>query len=258
MTGPVQKRHTHSTFEIYIRLSHTSLPTIPSHCSMAATTLMSTTSVTDAASTLISPCDLQSSKHSSPHRPSHLVRRASSKSRSPTTPTSSQELSFLNSKTRPTGQLSTSDSQLSQPQPQPKRDGINRRIRKALTCLTTFAAHATGPVRKCLTSLPHIDPVLELDLVWRFSKRDLPVVTIPGVMYTACAISSTGGSAVNNSVLLGVCSLYFLCILVYFNISNQICDIEEDRIDKPDRPLPRGMISIRGAQVRWIILESSD
>ncbi|HEX2622994.1 MAG TPA: UbiA family prenyltransferase, partial [Phototrophicaceae bacterium] len=49
--------------------------------------------------------------------------------------------------------------------------------------------------------------------------------------------------------------LYFWAYIASFNISNQMCgdSIAEDQINKPDRPLPSGLVTLRGAQVRFAI-----
>lgn len=42
--------------------------------------------------------------------------------------------------------------------------------------------------------------------------------------------------------------------LYSFVIGNQICGVEEDRVNKPDRPLAAGMSSLQAARVRWVVL----
>jgi len=43
--------------------------------------------------------------------------------------------------------------------------------------------------------------------------------------------------------------------LLKFNISNQIQDPEEDRKNKPDRPLPAGRITTQSAaDIRWLLV----
>ncbi|KAF8992249.1 UbiA prenyltransferase family-domain-containing protein [Cyathus striatus] len=45
--------------------------------------------------------------------------------------------------------------------------------------------------------------------------------------------------------------------LYFFNLSNQITGIVEDRIDKKDRPIPSGKVTLSGAKIRWMIILSS-
>lgn len=43
----------------------------------------------------------------------------------------------------------------------------------------------------------------------------------------------------------------------FFNLSNQITGVDEDRIDKPDRPIPAGIVTLDGARRRWILALSA-
>ena len=48
------------------------------------------------------------------------------------------------------------------------------------------------------------------------------------------------------------CALLSFVLLYTFTISNQINGIEEDRINKPDRPLVSGRVSLWGAYARYV------
>ena len=48
--------------------------------------------------------------------------------------------------------------------------------------------------------------------------------------------------------------LYFFLYLYCFNLCNQYTTVEEDRINKPDRPIPSGLVSVEGARFRWYIM----
>ena len=52
---------------------------------------------------------------------------------------------------------------------------------------------------------------------------------------------------ISKSAILGLVLLYT------FTISNQLTGIEEDRLNKPDRPIVSGRVSIRGAYTRYMI-----
>ncbi|KAL4267149.1 UbiA prenyltransferase [Pleurotus pulmonarius] len=43
------------------------------------------------------------------------------------------------------------------------------------------------------------------------------------------------------------------CFIYFFTLSNQLVGLEEDRINKPDRPLPSGKVTVKGARRRWAI-----
>lgn len=98
-----------------------------------------------------------------------------------------------------------------------------------------------------------MDPFFELELVWHFTKRDLPTMVIPAILYTCTALKLAHIPLLQSLMTTLLVVVFLLAILLVFNISNQLCDIEEDRIDKPDRPLPSGMISLKGAQDRCFL-----
>ncbi|KAF0445752.1 prenyltransferase UbiA [Gigaspora margarita] len=45
---------------------------------------------------------------------------------------------------------------------------------------------------------------------------------------------------------------YFLSFLISFNWFNQINDVEEDKLNKPFRPIPSGLVTVEGARYRLI------
>ncbi|KAA1466786.1 hypothetical protein DENSPDRAFT_876807 [Dentipellis sp. KUC8613] len=95
----------------------------------------------------------------------------------------------------------------------------------------------------------------ELDIFIGFSWRDWSASIIPGALWASGAFRNLSlMEAVYNSLFL----VSWLTLFVYlFTLSNQITGVEEDRINKPDRPIPSGKITIAGAQVRWLIVFSS-
>ncbi|KAF9260426.1 hypothetical protein L218DRAFT_989569 [Marasmius fiardii PR-910] len=48
-------------------------------------------------------------------------------------------------------------------------------------------------------------------------------------------------------------TLWLTLYVYFFNLSNQITGIEEDRINKPGRPIPSGKVTITGAKLRWAL-----
>ncbi|PPR01592.1 hypothetical protein CVT26_013332 [Gymnopilus dilepis] len=97
----------------------------------------------------------------------------------------------------------------------------------------------------------------EVDLLIAFTWRNYSFVTIPGFIVSFGAALNipeaqerTLFSTLSNHLLL----LLWLTLCIYFSdLSNQIVGIEEDRINKPDRPIPSGKVSLEGARVRWAI-----
>ncbi|EAW11588.1 UbiA family prenyltransferase [Aspergillus clavatus NRRL 1] len=45
----------------------------------------------------------------------------------------------------------------------------------------------------------------------------------------------------------------FLCYSYIFEVVNQVTSVEEDRINKPHRPIPSGLLTVRGGHQRWAL-----
>lgn len=93
----------------------------------------------------------------------------------------------------------------------------------------------------------------EASLVYNVIRRDISSAVVPGLIFCVAAWNDSGrpASELVPSLLRSI--LYFLLYSFTFCLSNQIVGVEEDRINKPDRPLARGVVSIRGAWIRWFI-----
>ncbi|RDB18515.1 hypothetical protein Hypma_000227 [Hypsizygus marmoreus] len=86
-----------------------------------------------------------------------------------------------------------------------------------------------------------------------FSWRDLSATIVPASIFTVGAMRS---SNLSFPLLVSSYTLLFSWLISYvyfFNISNQITGLEEDRVNKPDRPIPSGMVTMEGAKLRWIL-----
>lgn len=92
----------------------------------------------------------------------------------------------------------------------------------------------------------------EIYLSWRFISRDISTTIIPGVLYSIAARLSISAPSFD-LIVIGQGILYFWLYIYLFCLSNQITGIDEDRHNKPDRPLIDGTISLRGAKRRWVI-----
>ncbi|KAJ7041046.1 hypothetical protein C8F04DRAFT_1177609 [Mycena alexandri] len=80
----------------------------------------------------------------------------------------------------------------------------------------------------------------ELRVFWYFTWRDWSMSVVPGMIEVV--IQSLARSFI-----------YFLLFIYNFDIANQINGVSEDRINKPDRPLSSGLVSLQGAYIRWYI-----
>ncbi|KAJ6460135.1 UbiA prenyltransferase family-domain-containing protein [Mycena vitilis] len=95
----------------------------------------------------------------------------------------------------------------------------------------------------------------ELVVFWDFTWRDWSASLIPGMMYTTAALRSLTPAPstyqITHDLARSFC--YFLLYIYSFDIANQINGLAEDRINKPDRPLSSGRVSLHGAYTRWYI-----
>lgn len=93
----------------------------------------------------------------------------------------------------------------------------------------------------------------EVALNWKFNRYDISATLIPGVLFVLAAWHSRplDWMALPGHLLWG--SLYFWLYASVFCISNQLGGVHEDRLNKPDRPLAAGLLTRRGAWVRWFV-----
>ncbi|MFO0604638.1 MAG: UbiA family prenyltransferase [Polyangiales bacterium] len=90
----------------------------------------------------------------------------------------------------------------------------------------------------------------ELAVSWRFVRNDVWAGLVPGVAFTFAAARSGGASLGGVLRPLAVSAVYFWLYLYGHTLANQLVGVEEDRINKPDRPIPAGLVTPRGAAVR--------
>ncbi|WP_392532897.1 UbiA family prenyltransferase [Nostoc sp. C117] len=112
---------------------------------------------------------------------------------------------------------------------------------------------------KALTSrlfvLIHIyDRLLhEVFIMWQFIWRDSSSALIPGLLFLLAACKVNLFSLNELPLQIGRGIIYFWLYLLSFCIANQIIGIEEDKLNKPNRPLVIGLVSPRGAFIRWVL-----
>ncbi|EPQ60001.1 hypothetical protein GLOTRDRAFT_123759 [Gloeophyllum trabeum ATCC 11539] len=59
-------------------------------------------------------------------------------------------------------------------------------------------------------------------------------------------------------IIHSACVVVWVTFFVYFaDLSNQITGVDEDRINKPDRPIPSKLVTLKGAIGRWAVVLSS-
>ena len=93
----------------------------------------------------------------------------------------------------------------------------------------------------------------EVRLNWSFINRDIQAIVLPGMLFTTTALFSWPYQWVKWIPTLVASLLYFWLLLTCFCTSNQLKGLEEDRINKPDRPIPSGLVSASGTLQRFYI-----
>jgi 4-hydroxybenzoate polyprenyltransferase len=93
----------------------------------------------------------------------------------------------------------------------------------------------------------------ETYIIWQFIKRDYSTTILPALLFLLAACNRNQSSFSELLLALGRGFFYFLLYILSFCIANQLLGMEEDRINKPDRPLVSGAVTYRGAIVRLVI-----
>lgn len=96
-----------------------------------------------------------------------------------------------------------------------------------------------------------IDSILyELNLSYQFIRYDLTATVLPAtLLIMAVSFAYTQPSLWLPQIAKSV--IYFWLYMYIFALSNQYVGHEEDRINKPDRPIPGGLVSMEGTMLRW-------
>lgn len=109
--------------------------------------------------------------------------------------------------------------------------------------------------RTVLSSLPQrivVGVQREIVLQWSFIHRDVSATLVPASLFVLAAWASMPGAhllPLGSALIRG--AVYFWLYILTFCLSNQLAGIDEDRLNKPDRPLPAGAVSRAGAWQRW-------
>lgn len=111
----------------------------------------------------------------------------------------------------------------------------------------------TYPVHSYL-SQHHTSVGRELRLVWAFIRYDVSTTLMPALLFTFAAYRVMQPDLLRGLGALAVSLLYFTLYAYVFCLSNQLVGVEEDRRNKPDRPIVAGLVSREGAQVRMYVV----
>jgi 4-hydroxybenzoate polyprenyltransferase len=96
--------------------------------------------------------------------------------------------------------------------------------------------------------------IAEAQLNWSFIRRDMLVSLVPGTLFGTAALLNYPVHGLGDLILVLLKEVVYcwLCITT-FCLSSQLVGIEEDRLNKPDRPLVVGRVTRPGARIRWMI-----
>jgi len=95
----------------------------------------------------------------------------------------------------------------------------------------------------------------EIFVWYRFVRRDLPAVVIAGLLTASAALHAGGGASIVGWARVLASGVVFFGLYLYaFCLMNQISGVEEDAVNKPDRPIPSGLVTLEGAKVRRAIV----
>ncbi len=96
--------------------------------------------------------------------------------------------------------------------------------------------------------------IREATLSWHFINGDISSAIIPALLFITAAGISYMLSFYDLLLALGKGVLYFWLYLWAFCLANQVEGLDEDKLNKTQRPLVQGLVSIRGALLRWAII----
>jgi len=93
--------------------------------------------------------------------------------------------------------------------------------------------------------------IQEVNIFFSFTWRDWSATVIPG---SIIALGVMSRSPEPLSTLLSkylFLMLWLSSYIYFFDLSNQITGVDEDKINKPDRPIASGKVTLHGAKARW-------
>jgi (R)-axinyssene synthase len=93
--------------------------------------------------------------------------------------------------------------------------------------------------------------VRELWLSWRFTAGDASSAVVPALLFLGAAGRHAGLGPGEWLAALARGALYFWLFAYTFGLANQLVGVEEDRLNKPHRPLVTGEATVEGTRWRW-------
>ncbi len=90
----------------------------------------------------------------------------------------------------------------------------------------------------------------EIYLSWRFIRSNFPPAVITGAAFAVSAWHVANATLWQLPLILLLGAVNGWLMLYFFDLINQVVGIEEDRINKPHRPIPAGLCSLEQAERR--------
>ncbi len=91
----------------------------------------------------------------------------------------------------------------------------------------------------------------EFYLHYQVVRYDLAASAIPANIFMLAVWHTYSGVWHELPLVILKGLLYFSLYIYTFCLSNQLSGVDEDRLNKPDRPLVRNLMTYRGARLRW-------
>ena len=94
----------------------------------------------------------------------------------------------------------------------------------------------------------------EANLYWQFIKYNVSTTVIPGPIFTIASLLNAQVYLGQMFVVTVISIVHFMLYIYVFDLSGQMDSVIEDRINKPNRPIPCGLISYKGTRNRLMIM----
>ncbi|KUL85343.1 hypothetical protein ZTR_07041 [Talaromyces verruculosus] len=94
----------------------------------------------------------------------------------------------------------------------------------------------------------------EAKLCYGFIRRDVSMGMLPIPVFTTASLLYRNAPTEEIAIAIAKTLLLGLLYLYSFVVGNQICGVQEDQINKPDRPIAAGATSLKAARIRWAVL----
>ncbi|MCA9637951.1 MAG: UbiA family prenyltransferase [Myxococcales bacterium] len=128
---------------------------------------------------------------------------------------------------------------------------LGEALRSSRRSAGAWTRRLSGAARALATSI-----LRELALSHAMIRRDLSVTVVPALLFGVAARLAADGPLVADLTGLAGVALYSWLFVHMFCLDNQIEGVDEDRLNKPDRVIPSGRLSLADARRRRPIVSA--